>query len=239
MSAPLLDPAFTPSLPFERPTAGFGGSYTPLGSMRALVMLESPTPVARTMGIEVSDIVGFTQTGQLYVPRGSALQAADRVTYQGRKYVLMGTRNWDMDHPFTGQNMGWMLFGIQVDPAQLIADVLAIRGQQITLIPATAVATPKPGGGFDYSGASPRAPQMFALYNTKDFDGREDSQTDRGLARKFKFQMVGAADAVIGLGDKWEDDVAAYEVQSIDRTKPYNVEALAVGFLKTTGHGYG
>lgn len=237
MSDLILDPALAPTLPFERPQDPFGDAYTSLGDLPAFVELSDPAPGPSFEGIETEDITSFTQTGTLFVPRGTGIQVGDRTTYQDRKYLVMGARNWDLDHPLTGDNFGWMTFALQADPRQLIADVLALRGQQITLIPI--VATAKPSGGNDYSDGTPRAPQMFVLFNTMRFDGSDDSQTDRGLARKFQYQLVGAVDAQIALGDHWEDDKAAYTVESIDRTKPYNVEALVTGFLKVEGHSFG
>lgn len=126
------------------------------------------------------------------------------------------------------------------DPARrAVGELLRLRGQTITLIPAVGSVTEKPGGGKDYAPAAPRAPQQFALFNTRGFDGRENAQTDQGLSRKFAFKLVGAWDAVVEVGDAWEDDIAKYQVDSIDRTKPYQIEALVVGFLKETGHSFG
>lgn len=227
---------FAPTLPFERSTDG-GITYGALGDFSALADLSAPVAGPQLLGAQTEDITTFTQTGTLFVRRVTAVRAGDRVTYQGRKYLLMGARNWDQVHPLTGDDMGWMTFGIQVDPFQLIADLLALRGQQITLTPIVGAAGP--GGGSDYGPGSARAPQLFVLFNTKGFDGREDSSTDRGLSRKFQFQLLGASTAAVAIGDHWEDDVAKYTVQSVDRTKPYNVEALVVGFLKVVGHGFG
>ena len=105
--------------------------------------------------------------------------------------------------------------------------------------PGTGVVTEKPGGGKDYAPAASRDPQTFALFNTTKLDGREDAQTDRGLSRKFEFKLVGYWDAVIAVGDTWEDDIGTYTVDSIDRTKPYQIKAMVTGFLKETGHSFG
>jgi hypothetical protein len=233
LSGLLLDPADAPQLPFERPPG------TALANVAALVELSAPAAGPALEGVQTEDVTSFTETGTLFVPRGSDVRAGDRFTYQSRRYLVMGAKNWDLDHPLTGDDFGWMTFAIQVDPVQLAADLLALRGQLITLIPAAGVAVEKPSGGKDYSAAEPREPQYFVLYNTKGFDGREDSQTDRGLSRKFQYQLVGAADAEIAIGDKWSDAVADYVVQSVDRTKPYITMALVTGFLKVEGHGFG
>jgi hypothetical protein len=118
-----------------------------------------------------------------------------------------------------------------------VARLLELRGQPIALVPATGTVTPKPGGGADYGPAAPRDPQVFAKFNTNRLDGEEKAQTDQGTARKFQFEMIGAADAVVELGDSWEDDAAKYQVDSVDRTQPYQVKAVVTAFLKTTGHG--
>jgi len=118
-------------------------------------------------------------------------------------------------------------------PARAAVDeLLRLRGQSITLIPSTGVATEKPGGGKDYSAATVRDPQTFALF-------REDEQPPQGQARVFHYRLVGHFDAQITLGDTWEDDVATYTVQSIDRSKPYQISAMVDGYLKVTGHSYG
>lgn len=119
-----------------------------------------------------------------------------------------------------------------------IAELLRLRGQPITLTP-VGVAVDKPGGGKDYPPATPRIPQTFALFNTKGFDGRENSQTDQGVSRKFAYTLVGAHDAQIAIGDSWDDDVAAYTVESIDRGKPYMVQAVITAYVKGAGHGFG
>lgn len=233
----ILDPAAAPTLPFERQTDGSGASYTALGYIPALVELAPPTSGPAFMGVETEDVTSFTEAGTLFVPRGYDVRAGDRCTYQGRKYLVMGSRNWDLDHPLTGDDFGWMTLALQVDPRELIGDLLMLRGQQIALRPL--VPTEKPSGGKDYGPGPARPTQTFVLFNTKGFDGRENSQTDRGMSRKFQFQLVGAADAQIAIGDSWEDAVAKYTVEEVDRTRPYNVVALVTGFLKVEGHGFG
>jgi hypothetical protein len=120
-----------------------------------------------------------------------------------------------------------------------VAELLELRGQPIILIPATAVATEAPSGGYNYSPAAARDPQVFAKFNTKALDGSEDSQTDRGQNRKFQFRMIGAYDTVIALGDSWEDDQASYTVETIDLTQPYQITAIVTAYLKVPGHSFG
>lgn len=231
----MITAPFAPELPFER--RDVSGAYVPLRDIQAMVVLDPPSAGPPLMGVQTDDVTAFTQAGQVFVPRGSDLRGGDRLTYQARKYVLMGARNWDADHPMTGVNLGWMTFNIQVDPVTLIADLLALRGQQITLTPIIAIE--KPSGGKDYGDGTPRPAQTFVLFNTKGFDGRENSQTDRGVSRKFQFRLVGAADAAIAVGDHWEDAAAKYTVEEVDRTNTYSVEALVTAFLKVQGHSFG
>lgn len=123
------------------------------------------------------------------------------------------------------------------DAQALVSELLELRGQQITLIPNTT--TGPAGRGRDYDDAAPRVAQTFALINKNLLDGREHSQMDRGTVRKFQFEMIGAPDTVVALGDSWEDDTAAYEVDSVDTTQPYQVKAIVIAFLKPSGHSFG
>lgn len=242
----MITAAFAPVLPFERPDDS--GVYSPLSNTAAIVFLNAPSAGPSSMGVQTNDVTSFTQGGDVYVPRGSDLKAGDRVTFQARKYVLMGAANWDIEHPMTGYDYGWMMFAIQVDPAQLIADLLALRGKPITLVPASGVATEAAGGGFDYAPAAPRASQIFVLFQVsspetgrlgKGFDSTSTSSTDKGTVRRFAYNMIGAAGSVVELGDSWEDDVATYTVDSVDYTVPYVVGATVTAFLKVTGHSGG
>lgn len=125
---------------------------------------------------------------------------------------------------------------LTADGRALTAELLALRGQQIMLTP-VGTATEKPGGGIDYGAATPRDPQTFAKFNTKGFDGRESAQTDQGLVRKFEFDLIGAHDAIMAVGDTWQDEQAKYIVETVDHTMPYQVKATVTAYLKVTGHG--
>ena len=125
------------------------------------------------------------------------------------------------------------------DARDLVTELLDLRGQPIVLTPAAGQATEKPGGGYDYSVTANRPEQVFAKFNTKAFDGSENSQTDQGLTRKFQYDLIGAYDAVVQIGDQWEDDVAKYVIETVDRTNPYQIKATVTAFLKVTGHGFG
>lgn len=125
------------------------------------------------------------------------------------------------------------------DASAAVAELLELRGQPIALIP-VAAPVDKPGGGRDFTddAPAPRDPQIFALFNDGKLDGAELAQTDRGTNRKYGFRLIGAADAVVALGDSWEDDVAKYTVEAVDY-RAYQVTATVVGYLKVQGHSFG
>lgn len=125
------------------------------------------------------------------------------------------------------------------DARGVVAELLEQRGQSIALVPATGTVTEKPGGGKDYGPGPARPAQTFALFNTTGVDARQESSADQGTTRQFRYSMVGAYDAVVEVGDSWEDDVAKYTVVSVDNTQPYQVKAVVTAFLKSAGHGIG
>lgn len=136
--------------------------------------------------------------------------------------------------------------GMTADAREAVSELLQLRGRSITLIPALGTVTEKPGGGKDYAPSTPRAPQIFALFQIISakssragakalvFEGTVGASSDGGVARKFVFDMVGAFDAVVEIGDKWEDDLAKYQVESVDYASAYQVGALVTGFLKVS-----
>lgn len=125
------------------------------------------------------------------------------------------------------------------DARAAVGELLALRGQPIALIPAVGTKIEKPGGGHDYLPAAPREPQVFAKFRTSKLDGAEKAQTDRGTVRSFEFEMVGAHDAIVQVGDHWEDYAATYTVQTVDNTQAYQIKAVVTAFLKVDGHSYG
>lgn len=137
--------------------------------------------------------------------------------------------------------------GMTAEARAAVTELLTARGRTITLTPAVGVVTDKPGGGKDYAPAAPRPPQTFALFQVSSaHTGRvgkgfaaESRTAEGGTVRTFGYDMVGAYDAVVGIGDTWEDDVAKYTVESVDHSAAYQTGAYVVGFLKVTGHGFG
>lgn len=135
--------------------------------------------------------------------------------------------------------------GMTDDARAAVSELLELRGQPIALIPALGVVTEKPGGGKDYAPSTPRDPQIFALFQVssaktgrygRGFDSTE-AGSDGGTVRKFAFNMIGGFDAVVQIGDAWEDGRAKYQVESVDYAAPYQVGAVVTAFLKVPGDG--
>lgn len=101
----LINPVSTTTIQPRRPTETFGEeTFTALEPIDAVVSLNKP----------VSGQQGrFTQSGTLFVPRGSDLKSADAFTYQGHEFRVVGWPRADQDHPITGDNLGWMQFVIE------------------------------------------------------------------------------------------------------------------------------
>lgn len=104
----LLNLPYASPLPFERSTEDLDGNtvWSDLDPTPAVVALTTP---ARETGIGPR----YTQTGTVYVPRGTDRKAGDRFTYQGHNYTLVGPARGDLDQPFTGDDFGWMAFTFQ------------------------------------------------------------------------------------------------------------------------------
>jgi hypothetical protein len=127
--------------------------------------------------------------------------------------------------------MTFTVDAMTADARELVAELLELRGQQIVIKPTVATGG-QAGRGRDYDDATPLAAQTFALFNKGKLDGDDQGQADRGMVRRFQFEMIGAYDANVPLGGSWEDDTAAYEIESVDTTQPYQVKAIVVAFLK-------
>lgn len=53
--------------------------------------------------------------GQLFVPRGSDLKTGDRFKYQEKTYWVTSDAEWDMDHPMSGDDMGYVELKISLE----------------------------------------------------------------------------------------------------------------------------
>ena len=104
----LLNLPFAKPLAFERreEDKDGDGDWTPLDATPAVVALAVP-------GLVPGSGPGITQSGTVYVPRGSDRKAGDRFTYQDCVYTLVGPVRGDMDQPFTGHDFGWVAFTFQ------------------------------------------------------------------------------------------------------------------------------
>lgn len=100
---PVLGETITP----QRPTSdGLGNlSWTDLADIDNAVF-------ALEVSSSNEDSV-YSQTGSLFVPRGSDITNGDRVPYHGRNFVVVGVPMWDMNHPFTNDDLGYVEVAIQ------------------------------------------------------------------------------------------------------------------------------
>jgi hypothetical protein len=55
----------------------------------------------------------YPETGILFVPRGSDLRNGDRVPFGSRNFVVVGEPLWDMNHPMTDEDFGYVEVRIQ------------------------------------------------------------------------------------------------------------------------------
>ena len=98
----MLGPIYGVTITPQRPTSdGLGNlSFANLAPIPGAVFaLEAPG--------SNEDSVYF-QGGSLFVPRGSNITNGDRVVYQGRNFVVQGVQMWDMNHPLTNEDFGYV-----------------------------------------------------------------------------------------------------------------------------------
>lgn len=109
LGGPLHGVSFTPSRPASD---GLGNlTFTDLDEIKGAVFaLDAPGPPGIASG--TGDSV-YTQGGSVFVPRGSDIRNGDRIPYQGRFFVAFGGPQWDLDHPLTGEDFGYVAVLIQ------------------------------------------------------------------------------------------------------------------------------
>lgn len=103
----MFGPVFGETITPQRPSSDGLGNLTwePRASIpNAVFALEAPSS---------NEDSTYSQGGSLFVPRGSVITNGDRVTYQGRAFVVIGPPQWDMDHPLTGDDFGYVEVKIQ------------------------------------------------------------------------------------------------------------------------------
>lgn len=116
------------------------------------------------------------------------------------------------------------------------AAFIAENPTSIALIPAKGTSTLKPGGGYDFTPASPRNAQNFRLIPQADTEGIQEVE-DSGVVRTFDYVLVGSHDAVVAIGDEWNDGSSRYRVTGIRPSNGYEVKATVVGMGKDPSYG--
>lgn len=74
----------------------------------AVFALEHPAEMTSEHGLV------YTQSGSVFVPRGADLRDGDRITYQNKRFGVVGDALWDMDQPFTGSDFGYVEYKIRL-----------------------------------------------------------------------------------------------------------------------------
>jgi len=77
--------------------------------------------------------------------------------------------------------------GMTADAREAVSELLQLRGRSIILTPALGTVTEKPGGGKDYGPSTPRAPQIFALFQII------SAKSSRAGAKALVYEGVGAS----------------------------------------------
>ena len=107
----VINPAFTVAITLQRPTENFGEeTFTDVTSVQAVVSLSPPAHKSTGGG---SDPSRFFVYGTVFVPRGSDVQSNDRFRYKGHDFRVLGWAQHDQDHPFTGEDFGWVSYLIE------------------------------------------------------------------------------------------------------------------------------
>lgn len=103
----MLGPIYGATITPQRPTSdGLGNltfaDLTPIDNV--VVALDGPSSTEDSV---------YADAGSIYVPRGSDIANGDRVPYQGRNFVVIGEPLWDMNHPLTNDDFGYIEVKIQ------------------------------------------------------------------------------------------------------------------------------
>lgn len=120
----------------------------------------------------------------------------------------------------------------------------ALRKAVDTLIkvdPRTVVLTPhekvdKGGGAFDYEEGRPRAAQTFSITPEGTTD-TPNTALGGAEAPRWTYTLVGRHDAVVELGDTWQDGDTLYRVVALAPKSDYQVSATVVAFGKDPNYG--
>jgi|SRR5690606_25525787 len=117
-----------------------------------------------------------------------------------------------------------------------IARVIDLDHRIIALIPQGKTET-HPGGIYDTTAQTPRAPQKFQLeaYNIYGYNTIADIGGDGDFRRYY--QMSGVWNAVVELGDWWMDGDTKYTVVSILPKNDYETRCLVQAYGKDPNYG--
>ena len=129
---------------------------------------------------------------------------------------------------------------LRFNTAALISD----KPTTIALIPTRSTPTAKPGGGHDYFNTTPpetRGSQTFRV----DLPGRggpRRSPNDAGKVVDYDFSVIGLYDAVIEIGDTWDETATDgstihYHVDSVDPNNGYETVARGTVVATEPQHG--
>lgn len=82
----------------------------PIAPIDCVPVLSEPSP---TNGQVTERSKRYVQTGDLYVRRGSDLRDGDEITLSQGVFGVVGDVQFDMDHPMTGMDFGWVKYAIR------------------------------------------------------------------------------------------------------------------------------
>ena len=102
----VLNPQFAVDVTPERDTGADGNpDWTALPATKLVMSLNAPT---------LLDGKGsrFTQSGTAFIPRGYDLKHGDRLPFGDGSYTVVGRPRGDHDHPFTGDDFGWVAYTV-------------------------------------------------------------------------------------------------------------------------------
>lgn len=79
----------------------------PIAPIDCVPVLNEPQPVLNERGKR------FTQTGDLYVRKGSDLKPGDEITLPEGVFGVVGKPQFDQLHPMNSHDFGWVVYAIR------------------------------------------------------------------------------------------------------------------------------
>jgi hypothetical protein len=117
------------------------------------------------------------------------------------------------------------------DPMELLVNRAGTKAF-IDADPVTVTLTPRiasraPTGGVTQTDGAPRAPQVFKLIMQSPAGSSIEQRTEDGTERQVDFVLLGEWNAVIAVGDWWEDGLGnRWEVRALIPTNNYESRAV-------------